>query len=117
MTMCSLSKVMWWATAQSSASYALLLLTKPYCPVCRFAAAQAVAVRDLGLSSEAACLQFAFALWAEELAATVPGPQGGSKKEGKAEVKAAKRPASEAAAADGEQVATSGGKPSKKVKA
>jgi hypothetical protein len=81
---------------------------------------QAVAVRDLGLSSEAASLQFAFALWAEELAATVPGsgPQGGSKKEGKAEAKAGKRAASsEPAAAGGEQVATSSGKPAKKVKA
>lgn len=91
-------------------------------------------MRDLGLSSEAACLQFAFALWAEELAATVPGSgQPGSKKQqGKkeagtaagAKAAAGKRPpSSEPAAANGEgqgeQVATSSGKerPAKKAKA
>jgi hypothetical protein len=94
---------------------------------------QAVCVRDLGLSSEAACLQFAFALWAEELAATVPGSgQPGSKKQGKKEAGAAaawakaagkRPPSSEPTAAgsegQGEQVATSSGKdrPAKKAKA
>lgn len=90
---------------------------------------QAIAVRDLGLSSDAASLQFAFALWAEDLAATVPsagGPATGSsaKKEGKKDGKAAagKRTLDhdgQAAAAgeDGEQVATSSGKPVKKPKA
>lgn len=82
---------------------------------------QAIAVRDLGLLSDADNLQFAFALWAENLAAIVPGAGSGSsvKKEVKKEAKqlAGKRPQdSEAAAADGEQVATSSGKPAKKVK-
>lgn len=91
-------------------------------------------MRDLGLSSEAACLQFAFALWAEELAATVPGSgQPGGKKQPKKEAGAAaagakaapgkRPPSSEPAAANGdgqgEQVATSSGKdrPAKKAKA
>jgi hypothetical protein len=95
---------------------------------------QAIAVRDLGLSSDAASLQFAFALWAEDLAATVPGAGGpatgsSAKKEGKKDGKAAagkrthdtdgEAPAAAAAAAgeDGEQVATSSGKPAKKAKA
>lgn len=80
---------------------------------------QAIAVRDLGLSSDAASLQFAFALWAEDLAATVPSAAHGSgKQDVKKEGKAGKRQlASEPAAADGEQVATSSGKPAKKSKA
>jgi hypothetical protein len=81
---------------------------------------QAIAVRDLGLSSDAASLQFAFALWAEDLAATVPSSsRGSSKQEVKKEGKAGKRQhtSEPTAAADGEQVATSSGKPAKKSKA
>jgi hypothetical protein len=81
---------------------------------------QAIAVRDLGLSSDAANLQFAFALWAEDLAATVPSAgHGSSKQEVKKAGKAGKRQhASEPAAADDEQVATSKpGKPAKRAKA
>lgn len=93
---------------------------------------KAIAVRDLGLSSDAASLQFAFALWAEDLAATVPGAGGpatgsSAKKEGKKDGKAAagkrthdtdgEAPAAAASGEDGEQVATSSGKPAKKPKA
>jgi hypothetical protein len=81
---------------------------------------KAIAVRDLGLSSDAANLQFAFALWAEDLAATVPSAgHGSSKQEVKKAGKAGKRQhASEPAAADDEQVATSKpGKPAKRAKA
>lgn len=85
-------------------------------------------MRDLGLSSDAACLQFAFALWAEDLAATVQGAAaGGSKKEGKkdkeggSKAQGGKRAhgSSEPAAGGGdEQVDTSSGKdrPPKKTK-
>jgi len=76
-------------------------------------------VRDLGLSSEAASLQFAFALWAEDLAATVPGTgqPGAGKKEGGKEKAArkeggkkggGKRGHAGGGEAGGEQVATSG---------
>lgn len=80
---------------------------------------KAIAVRDLGLSSEAASLQFAFALWAEDLAATVPGTgqPGAGKKEGGKEKAArkeggkkggGKRGHAGGGEAGGEQVATSG---------
>jgi hypothetical protein len=58
---------------------------------------QAVRVSSLPLSSPAAQLQFAFALWAEELAATVQGKKGDSKRaaEGEADNKGASKKAKE----------------------
>ena len=74
-------------------------------------------MRDLGLSSDAASLQFAFALWAEDLAATVPGAGQPGSKEAKREgggSKGAKR----SAPPDSTTATSSGkGKASKKAKA
>lgn len=74
------------------------------------ATVQAIPVRSLPLSSDAERLQFAFALWAEELAATVV------QKAAKAPEAAGKR-AAEAADGGAEQVATSSERPAKKSKA
>eukprot|EP00879_Flechtneria_rotunda_P000471 GHRR01000573.1.p1 GENE.GHRR01000573.1~~GHRR01000573.1.p1 ORF type:complete len:692 (+),score=292.63 GHRR01000573.1:55-2076(+) len=77
---------------------------------------QAVHVQELPLTSDAAKLQFAFALWAEGFAACVAGQkqkQDGSKP---AAGKKGKR-STAAAAADNEETATSSGKRCKKAKA
>jgi hypothetical protein len=84
-------------------------------------ALQAVPVRSLPLSSDAERLQFAFALWADDLAATVPagggsrGQQGPGKQPGREA--AGKRAAEAAGAAGNEQVDSSGDRPAKMPKA